>query len=340
MAFNRNNKLNTSTFLLLIILTLTASSSNSLVKADTVQLAECPKEPNVIGVYINNGKNCVRERNEVARDVVNATCKNGWELVSAANERRAFCRDSSNTAKNNNKADAQNKEDSIPKCPVNYQRYGKQCHSACPRGYNSKRAKCIQLKDSMPQHSMTCPTPPTTNKLLHRIGAFCCEPDQCSDLMQQKHEKRIQKMQQKQAGSMSAIPPPLPEAELKECNLPEVPGRFYYNTLTGRCDRSRVSEPRVWTKLPRDSKNRPTGVCHEDETKILGGCQPKCPLYYKSQKGMCHLPPCSIPFGPGSMNLGDDNGSNQQQGQGRVPQNNNGIVLCPEGKYYLASKSF
>ncbi|KAL3928044.1 MAG: hypothetical protein SGBAC_012817 [Bacillariaceae sp.] len=315
---------------LLVLLSFTTVS-----QADTVQLAECPKEPNVVGVYINNGKNCVRERNELARETVNATCKTGWELIVKVEERKAFCR----TTDSNSNSKFQAK-DTFPQCPVDYQRYGKFCQSPCPRGYNSKKGKCIQLKDSMPQHSMTCPEP------LHRIGAFCCEHDQCGDLMQERHENRMKKMQQKQSGSMSQViaPPPPASLDLKECNLPDVPGRFYYNPVTGRCDRSRISEPRVWTKLPRDSKQRFIGNCQDDiETKVLGGCQPKCPPHYKSQKGMCHLPPCSIPFGGGLQDKNENENENKKEEQQKdVRQKqvqNNGIVLCPEGKYYLSSQS-
>ncbi|CAJ1960005.1 unnamed protein product [Cylindrotheca closterium] len=321
------------------------------VQADTVQLAECPKEPNVVGVYINNGSNCVRERNEMAREIVDATCKTGWELITTPTQSQSYCQPSLNANANTNDNDSDTNDDkssnnnnnsnkdpaSVPTCPVDYQRYGTQCHSPCPRGYNSKRGKCIQLKDSMPQHSMTCPNDnnnSNNNKNLHRIGAYCCESDQCGDLIQARHEIRIQKMQQQKAGSQSqnAILPPS-TTSLTECNLPSVPGRFYYNPMTGRCDRSRISEPRVWKKLPRDNKNRYIGTCDEErETKVLGGCQPKCPPYYKSQKGMCHLPPCSIPFGRG-MNDYDEKENDKMK-------SNNGIVLCPEGKYYLASQSF
>ena len=306
--------------LAVILLLLTPTSL-----ADTVELAQCPKEPNVVGVYINNGKNCVRERTEVSREIVNASCKSGWELVTQ--ELKAYCRVVDNSK--------YNQQDSVPVCPIDYQRYGSQCHAPCPRGYNAKRGKCIQLKDTMPQHSMTCSSPDK-----HRIGAFCCETDQCGDLKQQEYKERIQKMQLKHRTSpsepsMTKMAPPPTSSTMMECNLPDVPGRFYYNALTGNCDRSRISEPRVWTKLPRDKKGQYLGTCSPDETKVLGGCQPKCPKYYKSQKGMCHLPPCSIPFGTGIL---ADEGPNDANRKKEIQ--NKGIVLCPEGKYYLSSQSY
>lgn len=235
---------------------LTTLSSSSDVMADTVQLANCPEAPDVVGEYYNNGKKCIRARQESTRDVIDATCKPDWELVT--NQSRAFCRTSSDDVKFNRK-------DSKPICPTDYQRYGGECHSKCQRGFNSRKGKCIQLADKLPNHFMTCPDGK------HKFGAFCCEHDQCTDLINEFKDK------------------PIAPNSLMECSIDNIPGTFYYSPESKKCERQMTTLPRVWERLPPDQKN-----CNDDQVKVWGGCQPSCPKDWQVKKGMCQLRSCSI----------------------------------------------
>ena len=245
----------------LLLLMLLVASLTQTTLSETLLLADCPQGPTVIGEYYNNGKKCVRDRNEITRDVIDADGN---------------------------------------KCPQNYQRYGAKCHSVCPKGYNAKRGRCIQLRDTLSIHYMTCPDS------LHKVGAFCCHGDQCIELMQKQEAKR---------NKNKPDTPLMPNfTTIVECNLDEeIPGKFYYNSETNHCVRTQSYIPRIWEKLPRDKKNRVVGDSCDPEThvQVLGGCQLKCPANYTVRKGMCQLKPCSIAVDESS------------------------IASCPEGKYRM-----
>jgi hypothetical protein len=258
------------------------SSLVALAQADTVELATCPQEPDVVGIYYNNGKKCIRDRQEFSRDIIEATCKSGDLQFSRG---KAFCE-----AQNGTKFNA---KDTRPICPTDYRRYNDQCHKLCPAGFTSKKGKCIRLADKLPPHYMKC----SHDK--HKFDAFCCEGDQCSDLLSE--EKKIN------------------PSSLMECSLSNIPGKFYYSPTTKKCERQMSTQPRKWTRLPtnnRGNRYRLSGSCQEGETQIMGGCQLKCPESWSVRKAMCQLRPCSIPL-----------------------TSNNKIVLCPEGKYQMQSAS-
>jgi hypothetical protein len=313
--------------ILLSLLVLVICNSSTTL-ADTVQLAECPQVPDVIGMYVNNGKKCVRERDEVRRDVLDATCQDGWELTKTATQgqaqaqaqaqgqgqgqgqeqgqrRKSYCKpvNSSNIRTR--------KKDGKPICPTDYQRYSASCHSPCPPGYNAKRGICIQLRDVLPQHSMICPI-----EGQHKVGPFCCQPDQCTHLVQQRQE---QYQQSRIGGNANTNANANANANANpswiECHMDEIPGKFYHNPNSQKCERTMTSLPRVWNKLPKDNRNRVVGDCSPDQVKVLGGCQAECPDGYKAKKGMCQLRPCSI------------------------PTDAEAIVLCPEGKYQIQAMS-
>lgn len=296
----------TTSFQILQFLLLALLLVHPTANAATVQLAECPESPNVIGIYINNGKKCVRERQQLERDIVNATCPTGYELQA---RRKTYCKQlpqsTSDTSTTTTTTTTTTKMPN-PICPIDYQRYGSSCHSPCPQGYNDKRGLCIQLRDVLPQHSMTCPTQ------LHRVGPYCCEPDQCMDLHKEQEQLRLDS----HIGGSSSTNTAVTKSNKSwvECRIEEIPGTFYHNPDTSRCERTMTSLPRVWMKLPRDNRNQVMGGCNSEQDKVLGGCQDKCPDGYKAKKGMCQLKPCSIPTDAS-------------------------IVLCPEGRYQIRAMS-
>lgn len=121
---------------------------------ETVTLAECPKAPLVIGEYKNDGQKCVRNRSVIAREIVDVECPSEGDYEY----RNGTCRSKTNRSKQ-------------PACPEKYSRYGKSCHSPCPKGYQKKYGECVMPKDTLKDEYMTCPD----SVKQHKVGAYCTE---------------------------------------------------------------------------------------------------------------------------------------------------------------------
>ncbi len=137
------------------MLLLTATTSSL---AETVLLAECPKEPEVVGKFVNNGHYCVREMVIKQRDIIDAECPSDYEY------RSGYCR----------QRHAKNVK---PTCPSDYQRYGKKCHSYCPAEYRQKYSECVLARQTLTPRYMKCA------EGYHRYDAYCCVPgEDCPQL--------------------------------------------------------------------------------------------------------------------------------------------------------------
>ena len=250
---------------LLLLLVLAVFSTTAVVDAETVLLAQCPKEPDVVGTFYNNGSKCVRDRQVLEREVIDATCPGEEGDYKYKN---GYCRP--------HKKFGGRKRTVKPSCPEGYQRFGKQCQSTCPKPFQAKYGQCILPKATLATKYMTCPDP----QRQHRYEAYCCSPEE---------------------GNCPKI----------ECNVGnQVPGRFYYNTEEGRCERQPQTLARVATTKVRMQE------CPEGLVQVWGGCQRPCPDGYKSMKGKCDLRTCSF-----------DATTDTQ-------------VRCPEGVYTITSALF
>eukprot|EP00934_Nitzschia_sp_Nitz4_P004568 Nitzschia sp. Nitz4//scaffold314_size20990//7142//7879//NITZ4_008629-RA/size20990-processed-gene-0.40-mRNA-1//-1//CDS//3329547464//4558//frame0 len=117
----------------------------------TLQLATCPQEPDVVGVFYNNGKKCVRDRTVVAREVINATCPEEFEYKAGMCRKRLH-------------------KSVRPSCPEDYQRFNAQCQSKCKYPYTSRYGECVLSKSTLNARFMICP------ESQHHFGAYCCTP--------------------------------------------------------------------------------------------------------------------------------------------------------------------
>mmetsp|Transcript_121184 Transcript_121184/g.181012 ORF Transcript_121184/g.181012 Transcript_121184/m.181012 type:complete len:272 (+) Transcript_121184:80-895(+) len=127
--------------------------------AETVHLADCPQEPDVVGVYYNNGQKCIRDRVVLSRNVVEATCPD-----SSYTYRNDRCRKRFHPS-------------AKPQCPEGYQRYNNECHENCPtRKHKASKGRCTLPKSSLPTKYMTCPKDDDNHHGLeqHRYQAYCC----------------------------------------------------------------------------------------------------------------------------------------------------------------------
>ena len=179
-----------------------------------------------------------------------------------------------------------------PFCAENYQRYGQTCHSNCPEGYNSKFGKCILPKDTFKSSYMKCP------QGQHQVGARCCYAEECPDTQESR--------------TRSSTP-------FLECNLENVPGKFYYTEgpKGGKCVRQADYIPRSYESVLVSDLSS-TFACPDGQVFLRTPspiCQEPCPPFYKAKKGKCELRKCTLPV-------------NQMDG----------IVMCPEGSYHVPSK--
>ena len=136
-----------------------ASSSTSMVQADSqhdgnlVKLAQCPEG------YTNNGLKCTRERKVIARDRVEGECPPG---MSYRKRYTFMCYPDPNSR--NIRAPPQK-----PHCPDGWDVHGKDCHSPCPKGYKAQYGQCILPSDTLSTKFMTCPDGS------RRVQSFCEE---------------------------------------------------------------------------------------------------------------------------------------------------------------------
>ncbi len=145
-------------WVVLLFLTTTTTSW-----ADTVLLASCPQEPEVLGTFVNNGYHCVREQIVLSREIIDAECPPEYDY------RNGYCR---KRLSKNLKPTCPLKEGSTNQ--TNYQRYGDKCHKYCPKEYRQKYNECILPRLVLTTKYMTCP------EGYHRYEAYCCIPgDNC-----------------------------------------------------------------------------------------------------------------------------------------------------------------
>eukprot|EP00546_Thalassionema_frauenfeldii_P020849 CAMPEP_0178903528 /NCGR_PEP_ID=MMETSP0786-20121207/5202_1 /TAXON_ID=186022 /ORGANISM="Thalassionema frauenfeldii, Strain CCMP 1798" /LENGTH=238 /DNA_ID=CAMNT_0020574899 /DNA_START=122 /DNA_END=838 /DNA_ORIENTATION=+ len=129
-------------------------------------MAQCPQEPDVVGVYRNDGKKCVREKRVMSRERTDAVCPNGTEY----NQGR--CR----RPKDSERKEPLSPSEKQPRCPSGYewgyylknQNKRRACLTKCLDGYQAKYNKCILPEDKLPDTYMTCP-----NEGDHRVDAYC-----------------------------------------------------------------------------------------------------------------------------------------------------------------------
>lgn len=124
-------------------------------------LAKCPKEPEVVGTFYNNGQRCVRDTQTVERRVVEPSCpQEGYSLKGSWCKKRLHHKQ-------------------LPTCPSGYQLYQlkgfpAECHSSCPdASYRPQKGKCVLPRATLSNTFMTCPAD------MHRSGAYCCKGDNC-----------------------------------------------------------------------------------------------------------------------------------------------------------------
>jgi hypothetical protein len=128
------------------------------VHGDTVMLATCPKEPEVVGDFYNDGSRCVRDRRVITRTIEDAVCPSGY------NYKANYCRKRFHAKVR-------------PDCPIGYQFYGgkrAECHSPCPPEYSNNYGECVLKRTTLPSTFMTCNETDAEGHVQHRYGAFCC----------------------------------------------------------------------------------------------------------------------------------------------------------------------
>jgi hypothetical protein len=244
-----------------VLLLVPTATRTGTVAADTVLLADCPQEPDVQGTFRNNGQYCVRERQVLSRDVVDATCPDNYVFKGGK------CRFSGGLAK---------KKTIKPSCPASYQRFGDKCQKKCPnKEYRQKYKDCILPRKVLGTHYMTCTSSgankdhdvdhdvETSSQEYHRYEAYCCIPGETCPQLQ--------------------------------CNLGnQVPGKFFY-TDDGKCERQVQTLPRtvVSKKSPlEEGGGKKPSDCPDGLQQVWGACQEPCPYGYRPLKGKCELRPC------------------------------------------------
>ncbi|KAG7354316.1 hypothetical protein IV203_003672 [Nitzschia inconspicua] len=128
------------------------------VHGETVILAACPKEPEVVGKFYNDGKQCVRDRSVITRTVEDVMCPSGYAYKAN------YCRKRFHTKVK-------------PECPTGFQYYGGkrgECHSPCPPGYSRNYGECVLTRQTLTSNYMTCEERDAEGHIQHRYGAFCC----------------------------------------------------------------------------------------------------------------------------------------------------------------------
>jgi hypothetical protein len=146
------------TFLVSLTALLMFHGEKLYVYGETVMLARCPKEPDVVGEFYNDGKRCVRDRRVITRSIEDAACTSGYKYNAS------YCRKRFHTKVR-------------PDCPNGYQFYGGkrgECHSPCPPGYSSNYGECVLKRTTLPPSFMTCDETNADGNVPHRYGAFCC----------------------------------------------------------------------------------------------------------------------------------------------------------------------
>ena len=143
------------------------SSSNNnnslLVHAETVQLATCPEEPDVVGTFYNNGETCVRDRVALTRTIQPVDCPHDYTYQSG------WCR-------------KRYKRKLKPSCPKDYQMFlgaKGECHSACPPNYSKSYGQCTLRRASLSPKYMQCNATDADGLEQHRNGAYCCAQGKC-----------------------------------------------------------------------------------------------------------------------------------------------------------------
>lgn len=252
---------------------LLLSTCSSTTSAETVLLAACPQEPDVEGIFRNNGQYCVRDRLVLSREVIDATCPEDYHFQGNNKCRKNKSKSSNSKEKGNTRGAAAAASRSVnPTCPPNYQRYANKCHKRCPtKEYRTTYSDCILPRQTLGPKYMTCPstirairtttsddtTEHPQQEQYHRYDAYCCIPGvNCPQL---------------------------------QCNVgPQVPGKFFYNTQDGTCERQVATLQRPVTARKTNEE------CVPPLVQVWGVCQEPCPYGYQPLKGKCELRPCTF----------------------------------------------
>jgi len=274
-----------------------------VVKAESVQLASCPKEGDdtsggVIGKFYNNGEVCVRDRIVLERQVEKADCPSEYNYVNGWCRRRfhrklkptcaskpaLFLDDADTDNDNGTPVSKKNKKNNNSKKWQLFLGAKGECHSPCPKNYAASYGKCILQRQTLSQKYMTCPMIDNGDGVLetHRNGPYCCS-----------HE-------------LGNCPRPV-------CKVGDhVPGKFYYDVETNTCTRQAEAIKRgVLPRLPitqqadiaknglrnkgNTSPNKNSGVCPKGLVPVRGNsCQEPCPEGFVTMKGKCDLKACTF----------------------------------------------
>eukprot|EP00547_Thalassionema_nitzschioides_P005357 CAMPEP_0194200238 /NCGR_PEP_ID=MMETSP0156-20130528/932_1 /TAXON_ID=33649 /ORGANISM="Thalassionema nitzschioides, Strain L26-B" /LENGTH=259 /DNA_ID=CAMNT_0038925211 /DNA_START=18 /DNA_END=797 /DNA_ORIENTATION=+ len=135
-------------------------------KGELMRMAQCPQEPDVKGVYRNDGKKCVRQKHAMKRERIDAVCPEGSDYY------QGLCR----RPKDSGRKEPLTPSEKKARCPAGYewgfylknQNKRRACLTKCQDGYQAKYNKCVQPEDKLPNTYMTCP-----NEGDHRVDAYC-----------------------------------------------------------------------------------------------------------------------------------------------------------------------
>ena len=243
--------------------------------AETVVLAQCPQEPDVVGHYYNNGQACVRNRVVLTRDMVPVECPEGYSLKQGWCRRQTATQTQTQTQKHASKRPSKVR----PTCPLDvddYQRSGDVCYKRCPSSaYRQTATECILPRHVLSTSYMTCAEKEEESQ--HRFKAYCCTPGvNCPQV---------------------------------QCRVgATVPGTFFY-TEQGTCERQASTLARTKSRstthhlrIKKGTQTNEDGtiittqqLCEEEGfIHVWGKCQEPCPQGYQPLKGKCELSPCSF----------------------------------------------
>jgi hypothetical protein len=231
--------------------------STSPANAESVQLASCPEEPDVIGKYYNNGEVCVRDMIVVDREMVQVACppeytyQTGWC-------RRRFHRKVK------------------PSCGEggDWQLFlgsKGECHSPCPKNYAGSYGQCVLRRDTLAPKYMACPAVDDEGNIQHRYGAYCCSQER---------------------GNC-----PQPECKIGDDVPGKFYYNAATQTCERQAVAlARSSMPLMYSRLGSEAAERYNGkpLCPVDKILVRNGCQDPCPDGYSTLKGKCELRPCTF----------------------------------------------
>ena len=225
------------------------------VHAETVQLASCPEEPDVVGKFYNNGETCVRDRIALTREVKPVECPHDYTYTSG------WCR-------------KRYKRKLKPTCPKDYQMFlgaKGECHSPCPPNYSKSYGQCTLRRASLSPKYMTCNATSPEGHEQHRNGAYCCS-----------HELGNCPKPECKVGT--GVPGKFYYADGVCTRQAESLPRVTLPKL-----KSRLGQP-----IDPNTHRPKQPPCPEGMTPIRQGCQEPCPAGFATLKGRCELRSCTF----------------------------------------------